>query len=252
MGLRLMAFGETTNWFSILLEAGGSTKEATPPGKAGAASFYRPGTFLFSLPFMLRNKPIEESLCELQLFHGLDCRDGAIFPFGVDRLPIGRELSLRSSEMLPLLLGNLDALELPLAGGLPFKLSESSEHGEHKLALRGSGVHLFLEADEGNTLLIHLLEDVQEVLCAAGKPADAFNEDDIPFPDEVEHPLQLRPVHALPADLLSEDLVQLAVCKGLFLTVRVLLERGHPDISDSIHKAPLLFLKVMFYLGTFL
>ena len=147
--------------------------------------------------FIFPEQPVQSIPADAQL-----CRDLYLILFPAHVLVIipadFRDLNLFASLVLALALGNGDAFLLTLKDHGSLKFSDGGEHGHLKLPGRSGCIEAFLQTDQVRPGILDLLYELEQVGGRSAKPGELGHINRVPFPDVLQHFLQLRTVHILP------------------------------------------------------
>nr|AYU67961.1 hypothetical protein D0358_00092 [Escherichia coli] len=132
------------------------------------------------------------------------------------------------------LLGQGDALTLPLADQGALELSEGPHHRQHQVGHRrvlASEHQALLQELDAHAALSQLLYQATQVIEVAGQPIHAVHHHCIAFADEAQQRFELGALGVLARCLVGEHLAHL----GLFqLAFRVLVKAADPDVADAV------------------
>ncbi len=132
------------------------------------------------------------------------------------------------------LLGQGDALTLPLADQGALELSEGPHHRRHQVGhgrVLASEHQALLQELDAHAALSQLLYQATQVIEVAGQPIHAVHHHCIAFADEAQQRFELGALGVLARCLVGEHLARL----GLFqLAFRVLVKAADPDVADAV------------------
>ena len=115
---------------------------------------------------------------------------------------------------------------------LAFELANSAEDGEKQSPLRRGRVKpRLLQRLDVRPGLLHLLDQVKQVLDRTAEPGELADDDGIPLPEHVHHAEELRTVLPGSGELLLKNPVAPFLRECVYLPVQVLVERRAAGIS---------------------
>ena len=119
-----------------------------------------------------------------------------------------------------------------LADELAFELAHAAEDGEKEPPLRRGRVKpRLLQRLDVRPGLLHLLDQVEEILDRTAEPGELADDDGVPFPEHIHHPEEFRTILPGSGELLLENPVAPLFHESVYLPVQVLVERRAAGIS---------------------
>ena len=106
---------------------------------------------------------------------------------------------------------------------------------EDQLPAAGGRVNALRQTFKPNVLGVEFCESFNEVLERAAKPIEPPDDEDVPFPEEVQGFLQAFALLLGPADCISEDFDTAGRFERVLLEVEVLVLGRYACVPDECH-----------------